>query len=131
MTRQIHFLALAASALIAGCSLLPAGSGNAARTEQAVASDTEQERHANAVTAAAYRMIVEDNAGRVEVEKVEFRSGVSSTTVERLARQHDCAGSAGAGLLTVKGPVEVYRMQCDNGKVFMARCELRQCRPMH
>jgi hypothetical protein len=23
--------------------------------------------------------------------------------------------------------VEVYRMRCEDGKVFMARCELRQC----
>jgi hypothetical protein len=26
--------------------------------------------------------------------------------------------------------VEVYRMVCDSGKVFMARCELRQCKAM-
>jgi translation initiation factor IF-1 len=47
-----------------------------------------------------------------------------------LARQQACTGGQGAALVTEPGPVEVYRMQCDNGKVFMARCEMRQCRPM-
>ncbi len=66
----------------------------------------------------------------VDIEKVAFRAGVSSATVERMARQRQCLGGLGAGLVTPPGPVEVYRMACDNGKVFLARCELRQCKPM-
>ena len=69
-------------------------------------------------------------AAAVPIEKIPFRTGVSSATVEKLARQQACSGGQGAGLITEPGPVEVYRMQCDNGKVFMARCELRQCRRM-
>jgi hypothetical protein len=69
-------------------------------------------------------------ADTAPVERVPFRIGVSSATVEKMARQQSCTGGQGAGLLTEPGPVEVYRMQCDNGKVFMARCELRQCRRM-
>lgn len=64
------------------------------------------------------------------IEKVPFQIGTSSVTVERLAQAAGCAGGKGAGLVTEKGPVEVYRMQCDNGKVFLAKCELRQCAPM-
>jgi hypothetical protein len=64
------------------------------------------------------------------IQRIPFRVGVSSTTVEKLGRQQACTGGQGAGLITEPGPVEVYRMQCDNGKVFMARCELRQCRAM-
>jgi hypothetical protein len=64
------------------------------------------------------------------IEKVPFRTGVSSATVERMARDQACSGGQGAGLITPAGPVEVYRMQCDSGKTFMARCELRQCRGM-
>jgi hypothetical protein len=64
------------------------------------------------------------------IERVPFRIGVSSATVEKMAGQQACTGGQGAGLITDPGPVEVYRMQCDNGKVFMARCELRQCRRM-
>ena len=67
--------------------------------------------------------------GSVQVERVPYRVGVSSVTVEQLARQHACSGQ-GAGLITEPGPVEVYRLQCSDGKVFMARCELRQCRKM-
>jgi len=70
------------------------------------------------------------DAQGVPVERVPFRAGVSSATVEKLAKQDGCAGGAGAGRVTEPGPVEVYRMQCDNGKVFMARCELRQCKKM-
>jgi hypothetical protein len=64
------------------------------------------------------------------IERIPFRAGVSSATVEKLAKQHACSGGQGAGLMTEPGPVEVYKMQCEDGKVFMARCELRQCRQM-
>lgn len=66
----------------------------------------------------------------VEIEKVPFRAGVSSATVERMARKAGCVGKVGAGLVSEAGPVEVYRLACDDGKVFLARCELRQCQPM-
>jgi hypothetical protein len=68
--------------------------------------------------------------GGAPIERVPFHAGVSSATVEKLAKQHACTGGQGAGLVTTPGPVEVYRMQCEGGKVFMARCELRQCRQM-
>jgi hypothetical protein len=64
------------------------------------------------------------------VETIPFRTGVSSATVEKMAKAQGCTGGQGAGLITQPGPVEVYRMRCENGKVFMARCELRQCRQM-
>jgi hypothetical protein len=66
----------------------------------------------------------------LEIQKIPFHVGVSSATVEKMARAQACLGGQGAGLITPAGPVEVYRMQCDSGKVFMARCEMRQCRPM-
>lgn len=65
-----------------------------------------------------------------EIQKVEFRPGVSSATVERLAKAAGCEGGPGAGLVSEPGPVEVYRMACSNGRTFLARCELRQCKPM-
>ncbi|MEX5746772.1 hypothetical protein [Massilia sp. X63] len=65
------------------------------------------------------------------IERVPFRLGVSSATVEKMAKQQGCTGGQGAGLVTEAGPVEVYRMRCEDGamrgKMFMARCELRQC----
>ena len=64
------------------------------------------------------------------VETIPFRTGVSSATVEKMAKQQGCAGGQGAALITQPGPVEVYRMRCEDGRVFMARCELRQCRRM-
>jgi predicted transcriptional regulator len=64
------------------------------------------------------------------VQRIPFHTGVSSATVEKLARAESCLGGQGAGLITGQGPVEVYRMVCDGGKVFMARCEMRQCRKM-
>jgi hypothetical protein len=70
------------------------------------------------------------DADGTPIQKLPFRLGVSSNTVEKLARQQACTGGQGAALVTEPGPVEVYRMQCDNGKVFMARCDMRQCRPM-
>ncbi|WP_229751102.1 DUF2846 domain-containing protein [Undibacterium terreum] len=69
-------------------------------------------------------------ANQEEVERIAFRAGVSSATVEKLAKQNSCVGEHGAGLLTPPGPVEVYRVSCDQGAPFMARCELRQCKAM-
>ena len=64
------------------------------------------------------------------VETIPFRTGVSSATVEKMAKQQGCTGGQGAALITQPGPVEVYRMRCEDGRVFMARCELRQCGQM-
>jgi hypothetical protein len=69
-------------------------------------------------------------AAPIEVEKVEFKLGPSSVTVERLAKQQGCDSELGAGLLTVNGPVEIYRVNCPDRSVFMATCEFRQCTPM-
>lgn len=63
-----------------------------------------------------------------EVQQIPFQVSISSVTVEKLAAQQGCIGGKGASLATEKGPVEVYKMQCDNGKVFLAKCELRQCK---
>jgi hypothetical protein len=62
-----------------------------------------------------------------QIEVIPFRAGVSSTTVERMAKAAGCNGGKGAGLLTPQGPVEVYKMQCENGSSYKARCEMRQC----
>lgn len=67
----------------------------------------------------------------VKLQTIEFRSGVSSTSVEKIAQESGCTGGKGAALITEQGPVEVYRMQCNSGKVFLAKCELRQCSAMH
>jgi hypothetical protein len=64
------------------------------------------------------------------IERIAFRPGVSSVTVEKLGKLQACDSAQGAGLVTEAGPVEVYRMVCSSGKVFMARCELRQCKAM-
>lgn len=64
------------------------------------------------------------------IENVPFRAGISSVTVEKMAQAQGCTSTQGAGLLTPQGPVEVYRVVCESRQVFMARCELRQCRPM-
>jgi hypothetical protein len=73
---------------------------------------------------------VQSSSDVATVERVPFRIGVSSATVEKLARAQSCPSAQGAGLMTEPGPVEVYRVKCDNGAVFMARCELRQCKRM-
>ena len=64
------------------------------------------------------------------IQRTPFKVGESSHTVEKLAKAQACTSTQGAGLLTEPGPIEVYRMQCQNGQVFMARCELRQCKKM-
>jgi hypothetical protein len=111
--------------LLSACSWLP----SRARDDAAAAAAVEAARQP------APRTVADDGTplvrvDGVEIEKVPFQAGVSSATVERLARQRDCVGGLGAGRISAPGPVEIYRMACDNGKVFMARCELRQCQAM-
>lgn len=96
---------------LAGCSALHRGTAPVAR----------------AAPAPAPGLRTGDGA---RIETIPFHTGVSSATVEKMARDQACSGGQGAGLITQSGPVEVYRMQCDNGKVYMARCEMRQCRQM-
>ncbi len=67
------------------------------------------------------------DANGVPIERIPFRAGVSSATVENMAREVGCVGGKGAGLMTPQGPIEVYRMICDSNQVFVARCEFRQC----
>jgi hypothetical protein len=116
------FLISLVVAFIAGCSAMS--------LEQPVVSSDRSNVERAAPRRSEGRFVVKDGAGEVEVQKMEFRAGASSTTVERLAKAAGCTGSEGAGLVTEKGPIEIYRMQCDNGKTYMARCELRQCKPM-
>lgn len=105
-------LLLLASVLLAGCAAFH-GKADAPVAQAAKAAPAE----------------LADSNG-VPIERIPFRAGVSSVTVEKMARRQQCTGGQGAGLVTEPGPVEVYRMRCDDGKVFMARCELRQCRQM-
>lgn len=125
MKRLPSIAILATAILTAGCAF-PSGtkSGRAPDGGKSVNPPAAQNRlPANA-------LIVQDADGSVVVQQVEFQSGVSSATVERLARRFGCIGNNGAGLVTEKGPVEIYRMRCENGTTFMAQCELRQCRPL-
>ncbi|GIZ51549.1 hypothetical protein [Noviherbaspirillum aridicola] len=120
MKRILSIPVCLASLWLVACASNAPVANEPARAERA---DTHKRaRHGNVVS-------VTDETGTVAVEKLPFRPGTSSATVEKLARGAGCSGPA-AGLITEKGPVEVYRMQCDDGRVFLARCELRQCRPM-
>ena len=113
---------LAGALALSACSTFP--SYNPMQPE---APKVVKRRAAPAVGADGQPLIMVDG---VAIERVSFRPGVSSATVEKLALQRQCKGGLGAGLVSEKGPIEVYRMACDNGQVFMARCEMRQCAPM-
>lgn len=71
------------------------------------------------------------DAGGTVIERIAFRAGVSSATVENMAKREGCVGGQGAGLMTPSGPVEVYRMICESRRVYVAKCEFRQCKPVN
>ncbi len=57
-----------------------------------------------------------------------LRLGTSSNSVEELARRaRQCDAVYGAELVSSDGPVELYREQCRDGRVFQAKCEFHQC----
>ncbi|HJV85542.1 MAG TPA: hypothetical protein VJ698_08685 [Noviherbaspirillum sp.] len=129
--KRLHLIAaLTVSALMSACSIVPKSLGGTATYFE---PETTAAPHANVARSPDLpeeRIQIQDADGSAVVQKVAFRSGVSSATVERLAKSYGCTGRTGAALLTAKGPVEVYRLQCDSGATFMAQCELRQCRRM-
>ncbi|MRV76028.1 hypothetical protein GJ700_30370 [Duganella sp. FT92W] len=111
--------------VLAACSGMPFGSSK----EQ----DAEAARRSASLKKAPPSEFGDDGSKRVaingvEIVRVEFKPGVSSVTVENMAKQSGCTGGPGAGLVSDAGPVEMYRMACGDGRVFLARCELRQCR---
>lgn len=65
-----------------------------------------------------------------QIQTIPFQAGVSSMTVEKLAQKYGCSGRKGAARITDQGPVEVYRMACDDERVLLVKCELRQCKMM-
>jgi hypothetical protein len=114
---------LAIGTLVIGCASL---SKNRDAHNAAAKAKTDAAAHGAAQASA-------DASGHNsnKIQTVRFQTSVSSVTVENMAKREGCKGGAGASLITEKGPVEVYRMYCDNGKVFLAKCELRQCTPLH
>ncbi|HEY8024122.1 MAG TPA: hypothetical protein VIF60_06115 [Burkholderiaceae bacterium] len=57
----------------------------------------------------------------------DFKLGTSSWSVERLAKDESCLSDRGAEIISPEGPTEFYRVQCRDGRILQARCELRQC----
>jgi hypothetical protein len=114
---------------IGGLLLCFLGTGCTAHRQAALQRQAQAEENAQAARtlAAAQRKAA---VASDSVETIAFHTSVSSVTVENMAKRVGCTGGQGAGLITPKGPVEVYRMACDNGKVFLVRCELRQCTPL-
>lgn len=130
MKRLPLIAALIMSVLMTACSIVPKGLGGTASYLEPEAPPAPRTKIARNPDLPETRVSIQDENGSAVVQKVEFRSGVSSASVERLAKRFGCTGRAGAALVTEKGPVEVYRLHCDNGTTFLAQCELRQCRPM-
>jgi hypothetical protein len=114
MKHRILLVTIFTSALISGCGLFTKTSS------QATASTVKTQ------TLAQSRTSSEDPI----LQKIEFKTGISSATVEKLALQNQCTSKQGAAQITPKAPTEVYRVSCDDGRVFMAKCELRQCKTM-
>lgn len=127
MKRLPLIVMLISALLVAACSSLPSS-----RNAVSAAGDqgADAPKGARAPDLAANQIVIRDAAGSAVLQKVGFRPGVSTATVERLAKRYACSGGRGAGLVTEKGPVEVYRMECENGRTFLAQCEFRQCRPL-
>ncbi len=61
-------------------------------------------------------------------QRRQLHLGTSSNSVEELARRvKQCDANHGAELVSSDGPIEYYREQCRDGRVFRAKCEFHQC----
>ena len=116
MKHRILVATIVTSTLISGCGLFSTAKPNELGADKSIKSQIDtQTQSADETTI---------------LQKIDFNPGVSSVTVERLAKQNQCKSKQGAGQITPKGPTEVYRVSCDDGRIFMAKCELRQCKSM-
>jgi hypothetical protein len=114
MKHRILLVTVITSALLSGCGLF---------------KKTSSETNSNAIKTQNLAQGLTGNEDPI-LQKIEFRTGISSVTVEKLALQSQCTSKQGAAQITPKAPTEVYRVSCDDGRVFMAKCELRQCKTM-
>lgn len=123
---------LAAITITLLASACAGGGARNSALESSNSQRTDAERPASrGKTPRTDQLSIDDGSGnKILIETVEFQAGVSSITVERLAKKYGCEGGAGAGRIAGKGPLEMYRMSCDNGRAFLAKCELRQCQPL-
>lgn len=62
-----------------------------------------------------------------EKATTEQKFGKYSYEVEKMAKPTGCKGGSGAYLTTNAGPIEGYRIDCESGAVYMARCEYGKC----
>lgn len=60
-------------------------------------------------------------------QSAQARFGKYSFVVEKMAKANGCQGGTGAYLTTDAGPIEAYRVACDAGVVYEARCEYGVC----
>ena len=129
MKRLLLPLLLLNVVMLSACSYLPFGKNKDQEAEAARRAATVRQPVASELASDGSKRVMVDG---VEIEKVAFRAGVSSATVERMARKAGCDGNGGpgAGLVSEAGPVEVYRMVCGDGRAYLAKCELRQCKPL-
>jgi|GEM_PF-1043790 len=70
------------------------------------------------------------NAASVATAKPQMKLGRSSVVVEQMAKDQGCSTDFGAALITDEGPSEIYKVNCTDGKTFVAKCEMRQCTAM-
>jgi hypothetical protein len=67
-------------------------------------------------------------APRPTARNSDLQSGISSFTVEKIAKQMSCQAEHGALLVSkISASVEDYRMDCIDGRKLAAHCEYRQC----
>lgn len=67
------------------------------------------------------------NAAAVAPALPRITLGESSVTVERMALSRSCEAVVGAARIGPAGAQERYEVNCKDGRVLVARCDLRQC----
>lgn len=66
-------------------------------------------------------------AQTAQPKAAQAKFGKYSFVVEKMAKTNGCQGGTGAYLTTDAGPVEGYRVECDAGVIFVARCAYGKC----
>lgn len=116
---------------IADCKRINSNEGSAqqfASTTPVVANADQQVNNQNVDAAAAIASRNSYHSARNSQNDGSIVFGLSSITVEKLAKAQGCRAVIGASVTAHNGPtVEDYKVNCEDGRQLFAHCEYRQC----
>lgn len=99
------------------------GIPNTAQRSIGVRADSPS--HLSVASAQSGNTVIQQKPAKDKSSEQKF--GKYSYQIEQKAKTIGCRGGSGAYLTTEAGPIESYRIDCEGGATYLARCEYGNC----